>query len=244
MNLPTVRTALRVLFFRATREELLGLDYRHLAFGLVFTWLAGVGRYWDSPRAALVQKLGLGSLAYVFVLAAFLYLILWPLRPAGWSYLRLLTFITLVSPPALLYAIPVERFLSLQGAQTANAWFLAIVASWRVALLFFFLMRLGQLRWYAVTVASLLPLAIIVVALFFLNLEHVVFDLMAGIRPEQRSPNDTAYMVVFLLSMLAWVASPALLIAYGVIVGLRVRERRRRLAEAAAILQAEVRSSG
>ena len=46
----------------------------YLVFGLLATWLAGVGRYWDNPRAELWQYLGLGSVAYVFVLALLLYI--------------------------------------------------------------------------------------------------------------------------------------------------------------------------
>ena len=54
-----LRTAARFLTFRATREELLAVDGRHLAFGLAFTWLAGMGRYWDHPSAHLAQSTGL-----------------------------------------------------------------------------------------------------------------------------------------------------------------------------------------
>jgi hypothetical protein len=63
-------------------------------------------------------------------------------------------------------------------------------------------------------VGTLLPLTIIVVSLSILNLEHVVFDLMGGISPGEVSANDTAYGIVFLLSMASFLASPLLLIAY------------------------------
>ena len=68
-------------------------------------------------------------------------LIVAPLRPRNWSFVGVLIFVTLTSLPALLYAIPVEKFMSLETAQTANVIFLAIVASWRVALLIVFLKR-------------------------------------------------------------------------------------------------------
>lgn len=226
-RLPLARTILRLHFFRITREELLALDGRFLAVGFVATWLVGMGRYWDSPRAEFLQKLGVGSVLYVIALSAFLWLLLWPLRPKSWSFFTLLTFITLVSPPAALYAIPVERFVSLDAAQAINAWFLAAVATWRVALLFFFLMRVADLRWFEVIVASLLPIGTIVVALFILNLEHVVFDLMSGIRPETRTPNDTAYQVVFALSMLSLIASPVLAVGYIALIVVRHVKRRR-----------------
>jgi hypothetical protein len=125
-----------------------------------------------------------------------------------------LVFVTLTSPPAVLYAVPVERFMSLHAAQSANAWFLAIVATWRVALLVWFLHQLAGLKGLAIVVATLLPLSLIVVALAALNLEHVVFALMSGIRPEERSPNDLSYGIVTGLALFSFLASPFLLIAY------------------------------
>ena len=190
----------------------------YLAFGLIFTWIAGIGRYWDNPRAHLWQHLGLGSVVYVFVLALILWALLAPLRPRRWSYRNVLLFVTLTSPPAVLYAIPVERFLSPEGAVQANVWFLALVASWRVALFVFFLRRTAGLSIGAVVVATLLPLAIIVVSLTALNLEHVVFEIMGGLREEDRSPNDGAYGVVVSLSLLSVFTTPLVLAGYAVLV--------------------------
>lgn len=209
------RDALRVLTFRQPSPEIAVSWKAYLAFGILFTWLAGVGRYWDSPRADLWQHLGLGSVAYVFALALIVWLLLIPLRPARWSYRSVLIFITLTSPPAVLYAIPVERFMPLDQAQSANAWFLAVVATWRVALLAWFLRRIARLSAAAIVVATLLPITLIVVALTILNLEHVVFNLMAGIKPEDRSPNDAAYMVVMVMAYFSIMAVPFLLAAYG-----------------------------
>ena len=208
------RDAYRVLTFKRPSAALATHWTAFLVFGLMFTWLAGVGRYWDNPRADLWQHLGLGSLAYVFCLSLVLWLLILPLRPRLWSYRNVLVFVTLTSPPALLYAIPVEKWLSLGDAQTVNAWFLAVVAAWRVALLVWFLRALAGLRGWTVAVATLLPLALIVVALAALNLEHVVFQLMSGIRPEQRSSNDVAYGIVTLLAGFSFLASPVLLGIY------------------------------
>ena len=116
-------TVFKLLTFRLSQSEFLQLDGRHLAFGLACTWLVGIGRFWDHPNAKLFQYLGLGSVAYVFALSVFLWLIIWPLRPDNWSFLNLLTFITLVSPPALLYAIPVEQWFQLETAARINLWF-------------------------------------------------------------------------------------------------------------------------
>jgi hypothetical protein len=230
-RLPVVRTALRVLFFRVSREELLGLDRRHLAFGLGFTWLVGMGRYWDDPGAHLLQHLGVGSLLYTLVMAGFLWLLLWPLAPEGWGFQRLFTFVTLVSPPAILYAIPVERFLTLDTARAVNVWFLAVVASWRVALLFFYLTRLARLPWYVVPVAALLPLTAIITALTALNLERAVFDIMSGLRPDGTA-NDSAYGVLFFLTLLSMMAVGPLLLLYGGFTWVAQARRRRQAREA------------
>jgi hypothetical protein len=129
------RDQLDFLALRPIKPDLKNDYARYLAWGLSATWLAGMGRYWDNPKAALWQKAGLGSLAYVFVMAALIWLIAAPLRPRGWSYRTVLLFVTLTSPPAILYAIPVEMFMSFSAAAAANAVFLLVVATWRVVLL-------------------------------------------------------------------------------------------------------------
>ena len=204
----------RLLTFRTPSPAIRQNWPAYLAFGLFCTWLAGIGRYWDNPRAHLWQHLGLGSVAYVFSLALLLWLLLLPLRPTNWSYRNVLLFVTLTALPALLYAIPVEMFMPLDAAQRLNAGFLLIVAAWRVALLFVFLRRVGGLGGLAIFVAGLLPLVVIVSALALLNLEHVIFSIMAGIRDESRSGNDAAYGVVIMLSMFSLMSAPFLLGLY------------------------------
>lgn len=209
-----LRDAWRLLSFRRMGPGVRMHANTYLGFGLAVTWLAGIGRYWDNPRAELWQLAGLGSVAYVFSLALLLWLLILPLRPRRWSYRNVLLFVCLTSPPALLYAIPVERFMSGEAALATNAWFLGVVASWRVALLLVFLKRDAGLKAWEAIVACLLPLALIVVALALLNLEHVVFNLMSGIRAEDQSANDAAYMIVVVLSYFSFLASPLLVIAY------------------------------
>ena len=204
----------RLLTFRSPSPAIREHWQPYLAFGLVCTWLAGIGRYWDNPKAYLWQHVGLGSIAYVFSLALLLWLLLIPLRPRNWSYRNVLLFITLTALPALLYAIPVEKLMPLHTAQAVNAWFLAIVATWRVALLFVFLRRVAGLTGFTIVVAALVPLVIIVTALTFLNLEHVIFNIMAGIQEQDRSANDSAYAIVVVLSVFSIMAAPFLLAAY------------------------------
>jgi hypothetical protein len=205
---------LRFLTFRRVSPAVRESWVAFLMFGLVMSWLAGVGRYWDNPRAHVWQHLGLGSVVYVFVLALVLWALIAPLRPQHWTYKNVLLFVTMTSPPALIYAIPVEKFMSLDAAQSTNATFLAVVSVWRVALYAAFLRGAGKLGRGAAVVATLLPLVLIVVALAVLNLEHVVFDMMGGMRPEQRSANDAAYDIVLMLSILSVYAAPVLFMAY------------------------------
>lgn len=205
-------TTIRLLTFRAPREELINFTGKHLAVGLLCTWIVGMGRYWDNPRVHLLQHLGLGSVAYVFILSLFLWLIIWPLQPKSWSYFRVLVFVSLVSPPAILYALPVEKFYSLDTANNLNVLFLAIVATWRVALLVFFLRRLGELGVFTIIIGSLVPLTLIVFTLTVLNLEKAVFDFMGGVR--EGTASDASYGILFLLSFFSFVLFLPLLICY------------------------------
>lgn len=198
-----LRTALRVLTFTASREELVALDRRHLAFGLICTWIVGIGRWWDDPNASLLLHTGLGSVAYVFVLSALLFLIIRPLRPRDWSYFNVLTYVSLTAPPALLYAIPVERWYGLSNAALLNFWFLGVVALWRVLLFLRYLFRLGQLTGGQAIPGLLLPIMLIITALTTLNLERAVFSIMAGLRGPEPTAHDAAYFVMLLLSLLS-----------------------------------------
>lgn len=204
-----------LLLFRPVDLDLDRYQSQYLGWGLLITWLAGVGRYWDHPSASLPQYMGLGSIAYVFVLALLIWGVAAPLKPKRWTYVHVLVFVMMTSLPALLYAIPVERFMSLPSAQLTNMLFLAIVAAWRVAMLLRFLITSAGLSAAATFVAGLLPLALIVTLLTFLNLERAVFDIMGGLR--EQTQYDAAYGVLVMITVVAWLASPVLLIAYAVL---------------------------
>lgn len=215
-----VTTTFRVLFFRPAIPDLNRLGGLYLAFGLFCTWLAGIGRYWDNTRAELWQYAGLGSVAYVFVMAAVIWLLLYPLSPRNWHYRSVLIFVSMTALPALLYAIPVERFMPLEAAQQVNVWFLAVVAVWRVALLWRFLKGSAGLAAGELIVGCLLPITLIVVALTALNLEHVVFNIMSGIRPEDQTGNDSSYFVLVFITGGSIFAAPLLISGYLVLVWL------------------------
>jgi uncharacterized protein (DUF486 family) len=207
----------RLLTLRSTAQDLWALDKRDLTLGLASTWLVGMGRHWDDPGAKFLQQSGLGSVIYVFVLSLLLWLVIWPLRPAKWSYPAVLTFVALVSPPAALYAFPIERFASLETARTVNAWFLATVATWRVALLVYFLRVSARLGYPRVVVGSLVPLTMVVTALTMLNLDRAVFDIMGG-RRGPGTPHDSAYALLFVVTYFSMLAFVPLLLAYAVLV--------------------------
>ena len=216
----------RFLTFRPVSSAVHTQWRAFLIFGLACTWLAGIGRYWDNPRAHLWQTLGLGSLVYVFILGSVIWGLLAPLRPHNWSYRNVLLFLMLTSPLALLYAIPVEKFMSHENAVSANVAFLGIVAAWRVALYVVFLRRTARLNVGGVMVGTLLPLSIIVFVLAVLNLEHVIFNLMGGLRQEDLSPNDGAYGVVVMLALFSFFLAPVLVVFYLVLIVLTIRDRR------------------
>lgn len=213
----------RFLFFRASAQDIQGLRWQlYLVPGLLATWLAGMGRHWDHPAARPLERLGVGSLVYVFALSAFLWLLTAPLRPARWRYVQVLTLVTLTSPPAWLYAIPVERFLSLNGALEANVLLLGVVAVWRVGLLMTIFLRYGGLPALSTIVATLLPLTAIVASLYSLSLDAIVYDVMAGFRSTY-TPESGVYVVLQLLTGLSMLVAGPLVLAYLALVVARFR---------------------
>jgi len=205
---------LHILFFKKGDPGIRKHPNAFLLFGLFTSWLAGVGRYWDNPRAQLWQHLGLGSVVYCFVLAAIVFALIYPLRPKNWSYRGILTFISLTSLPAVLYAIPVEKWMSMSAAQSVNMLFLLVVAAWRVALFVSYLKNSARLTGGAIFAACFLPILCIITALTALNLEHVIFNIMAGLRDNQASGNDTAYLVVGVITYLSYLLLPVVLVMY------------------------------
>src|SRR5688572_3003702 len=185
-----LQTIWKLLSLKITREEILQLNWKHFIVGLVGTWIVGIGRYWDDEGATTLQHFGLGSVIYIFLLALFIWLIIKPFLVENWNYFTVLTFISLTSFPAIFYAIPVERFFSIQIANTINVWFLAVVAAWRLALLYSFLKRFTKLSVTNILTVTLLPICLIITTLTILNVHRVVFDLMGGRR--NPTPHDSA----------------------------------------------------
>jgi hypothetical protein len=211
--LPLFRTAARLLTFQISRNELLQLDNRHLILGLCMTWIVGMGRSWDDTNANILQHLGIGSVMYIFVLSLLIWLVARPLSVQALEYKQVLTFIALVSPPALLYAIPVEQFFNSEVSRALNVSLLLIVATWRVALLCFYFSRFLQMRWYAIAVATLLPLALIMVPITMFRMSEAVASSMGGLREDQVM-SEPATRVLDYLGTLSCAAVLPLLIIY------------------------------
>lgn len=204
----------RLLTFKLSREEMLQFNNKHLISGIIGTWIVGMGRYWDDPKASLLQHLGLGSVIYIFALAVFIWLILLPFKIEKWTYRVVLTFIALTSFPAIFYAIPVEKFFSISTANTMNVWFLLIVATWRLCLLYYFLKHFTKLSSGNIATVTFMPICLIISVLTILNLHNVVFEVMGGIR--NPSPHDASYFILMLLTGLSMILAIPLLIAYGI----------------------------
>lgn len=202
--------------FRLHAAGYAALGWREARVGLVLAWIAGIGRYWDHPTAGLAQQSGVGSVAYVFALSALLWLMLRPLGAHRRSYAALAAMVGLTSPLAWVYALPVERWTSVDTAIPLNLAFLAVVALWRVALFVRYL-RVGcGLSRPGVLVCAALPLSVIVTALTMLNLEHAVLDLMGGLRREAPAERviDETYRTVVTITILSWWTLLPLLLGY------------------------------
>lgn len=220
-----LKTILRLLTFKITREEILTFNKNHFIAGLLGTWVVGIGRYWDDNGASLLLHFGLGSVIYIFTLAAFVWLLLKPFYIDNWNYFIVVTFIGLTSFPAILYAIPVERFFTIEVANKINIWFLAIVAAWRLGLLYYFLKRFTKLSAGNILTVTLMPICLIITTLTALNLHRVVFDLMSGNR--NPTTHDGAYSILILLTGISIILTLPLLIAYGIGIYTRQRERKK-----------------
>jgi hypothetical protein len=207
-----LKTIIRLLTFKLSRDEMLQFNRKHFIAGLLGTWAVGAGRYWDDNGASLLQHLGLGSVIYIFVLAAFIWLILKPFYVENWDYFTVVTFIGLTSFPAILYAVPVEKFVTISTANTINVWFLSIVALWRLFLLNFFLKRFTKLSYLNIITVTLMPVCLIISALTALNLHRVVFQLMGGLRDP--NPHEDAYFILILLTGVSVFLTIPLLVAY------------------------------
>lgn len=220
----------RFLFFQGTPKVRPEQRRLFFCYVLIVTWLVGMGRYWDDPDANILQHLGMGSVGYLFVMSGILWCAIRPLAQEPLPIIKVFLFVGLTSLPALLYAIPVELFMPVDTAAAVNYIFLAVVATWRVALLFFFCKRAVGLSVWGTMTAAILPLCCIMIVLASFSLEHVVFNIMSGVRVMEDYPRTTPGLIASSitdaagwsvstikgLSILAYILFPIFLISWGV----------------------------
>jgi hypothetical protein len=117
------------------------------------------------------------------------------------------------------------RFLPFETARLINISFLVIVAIWRVALLFLYLARSTQLGLAGSLVGGLLPLSLVVVILSMLNLQHVTFDIMAGVKTEETTGMEATYAIILGLTLISFAIFPFLFFGYIYLIHRRRQER-------------------
>ncbi|WP_229953912.1 hypothetical protein [Parasphingorhabdus litoris] len=103
--------------------------------------------------------------------------------------------------------------MSMTHAQNANLTFLGIVAVWRVAMLVSFLRNVAKLGWFTVIIATLGPMALIILTLIFFDSGRYLVMIMAGLDREPRA-EDLANQAVLTLGFVSLYAAPLLAIGY------------------------------
>ncbi len=205
----------RTLTFRATAGEYESATWHSYLVGFLITWLAGLGRTWDDPEASPLRVTGLGSVGYVVVLAGLITIFALPLSKRRIGYRATLLLVLMTAAPALIYAIPVERWTDMHSAQVLNLNFLLVVASYRVCMFFRFLYSCARMAWFDTILAGLLPLMLIIVLVTFFGLTGKVLDIMGGLHGDENA-QSMADDIVFMLTGFSCVGFVPGLVAFGV----------------------------
>ncbi|HUE70987.1 MAG TPA: hypothetical protein VMP01_08865 [Pirellulaceae bacterium] len=179
---------------------------------LLFVLAAGLAREYDGEDLLrqpwhLLLPLG-ASLATSALLYGLLWLILF-VRAGGTnrpllSYRAFLGLYWMTAPLALVYGIPVERFLSAADATRANLWLLGLVSLWRVLLMTRSLSVIYQVNFFR----ALFPVMLFAdtVALILLRLTPIpIIGVMGGIRlSESEALLHNIAWTVGILGVLTW----------------------------------------
>jgi hypothetical protein len=201
-----VATLVRYLVGRRDAIQEVAASRNAIWVGLVFVLSAGLAREYDGadllhePWHLLIPLAA--SLATSLLLWAMVRRVL-RVRGDGPTlfpnYRGFLGLYWLTAPLAWLYAIPVERFMSVPVAVAANLWLLGIVALWRVLLMSRVVSVLCGWRLWAGFVVVMLFADLVTMAILWLT-PLPVFDLMGGIRltESEQIIQGTAFMVGFL----------------------------------------------
>ncbi len=179
-----LRTIWRFSTFRGTRDELVDSSIYICLVGIPLTWIIGYGRWWDDPRdLGVIIQSGIGSVVYVFLLGTLIWILSLPFK-LGLRNFDYIAFVTCCAPPALVYAIPIERMTDLQTASSYNMLALFLVSSYRILLLAWFFRKIAEAEILETTVLTILPIALIAFSLTVLEVGAQVIDIMGGFRGE------------------------------------------------------------
>lgn len=179
--------------------------------GLLFVLAAGLAREYDGADLVhepwhLLLPLGASlvtSLVLYLLVQGLLLLRTWE-NPSPLSYGAFLGLYWMTAPLALLYAIPVERFLSAGDATRANLWLLGLVSLWRVLLITRALSVVYQVNFFRPLFAVMLFADS--VALVLLKLTPIpVISFMGGIRlSESEDVIFSTAMMVTIVGVCTW----------------------------------------
>ena len=128
-----------------------------------------------------------------------------------WSFLGLYW---MTAPLALLYAIPVERFLAEADATRANLWLLGFVSLWRVLLI----TRVASVLWNVRFMAAFFPVMLFATSVALLlvwMMPKPVVEVMGGIRLSEA--DQVVFGVTIMVQLLGLVAWPVCLVGTGVV---------------------------
>lgn len=183
----------RFLTFRSREEDFFEARWSLLILAILGTWIVGIGRWVTDRDALAIQRTGIGSIAYIVALSTALYVMLWFVSNRKTRYLDMLVVVGMTSPPALVYAIPVERWFTPEVSAGLHAAALAFVSIYRVSLLIFYLVRSRRYDISGAVFGFLLLLSCILLWLFLSGKTGITFTGMGGIeRADPEIAEDVA----------------------------------------------------
>lgn len=217
------QSIIRILTFRARIGDIEDDLVPLLLVGILLTWVVGIGRWWDDPREIPpLARMGLGSVAYVFVLSGLLWLISYPLARERVSYLDFAAFIAATSLPGIVYALPIEAISPNSTASAYNITALIFVSAYRVSLLIWFLSKILKMSVFRAIVTTFFPISLITGVISLADLGDQIINMMGGFR--NNVPQSAAREVVLAIGYISFVLAPLLLIIYvAMIIGERDR---------------------
>ena len=185
----TSGTIVRFLGFQSSAIRAVAGSRRATWVGLLFVVSAGFAREYDGEfLVAEPWHVGIplvASLVGCGILTCLVWLLAWRRQVQevsfGGTFRALLNLYWMTAPLAWVYAIPVERLLSPTAATVANLGLLAIVATWRVALM----VRCVGVLYGASVISAAAPVLLFSTVIAWIALRLVpspVFMIMGGVR--------------------------------------------------------------